>query len=88
MEELHKEAVLKVRLKPWLDEAYTVMASIEGKLVTLQETQQKLKINSSGEVSEQMVEEAKQVAAQCTAEVAVIHVEMGGLCTKIFVPTK
>jgi len=31
----HKEAVLKARLKPWLDEAYAVTASIEGNLVTL-----------------------------------------------------
>lgn len=36
------DAVLKARLKPWLDEAYTVTRYIEGNLVNLQETQQKL----------------------------------------------
>jgi len=38
----HKEVVLKARLQPWIDEAYMVIASIEGKLATLQETQQKI----------------------------------------------
>ena len=40
-----------------------VTTSIEGKLVTLQVTQQKLQADSSGVVTEQMVEEAKQAAA-------------------------
>lgn len=82
----HKEAVLKARQKPCLDEAYAVMTSIEGKLVTLQATQQKLQANSSGVVTEQMVEEAKQAAAQCTVEVVAIQLEQGGLRTKISMP--
>ena len=49
---LHKEAVLKVRLKSWLEEAYAVIANIEGKLVTLQEMQQKLQADSTGAVTE------------------------------------
>eukprot|EP00253_Pinus_taeda_P033646 PITA_33646 len=85
---LHKEAVLKARLKPWLDEAYAVIGSIEGKLVTLQVMQQKLQVNSTREVTEQTVEYTKQVAAQCTAEVAVILVELQGLHAKISVPTE
>jgi len=32
---------------------------------------------------EQLVEEMKQMATQCTAEVAVVQVELGGLCDKI-----
>lgn len=59
---LHKEVVLKARLKPWLDEAYMVIASIEGKLVTLQATQQKIQADNSGAVTQQMVEDTKQVA--------------------------
>jgi len=39
---LHKEAVLKERLKPWLDEAYIVIGYIESKLTTLQAMQKKL----------------------------------------------
>ena len=35
----HKEAMLKVWLKPWLDESYSVTAFIEGKLANLQATQ-------------------------------------------------
>lgn len=42
-----KEAVLKAHLKPWLDEAYLVTTSIEGKLASLQATQQKLQADSS-----------------------------------------
>lgn len=49
---LHKKEVLKARLKPWIDEAYMVIESIEGKLVTLQATQQKLQAYSSGAVTE------------------------------------
>ena len=60
-----------------------VIASIEGNLVTLQETQQKLKADSSGAMTEKMVEDANQVATQCTAEVAGIRVELGGLRTKV-----
>jgi len=68
----HKDAVLKAHLKPWLDEAYLVTASIEGKLANLQSTQQKLQADSSGPATEQLVEEVKQAAAQCTDEVTVI----------------
>lgn len=32
----HKEVVLKARLHPWIDEAYTITTSIEGKLAQLQ----------------------------------------------------
>jgi len=48
----NKEVVLKARLKPWLEKAYLIMASIKGKLATLQETQQKLQANSAGPVAE------------------------------------
>lgn len=69
---LHKEEMLKARLKPLLDEAYTTIGSIEGKLVTLQATQQKLQVDSSGAVTKQMIKDMMQVVAQCTTEVAVI----------------
>jgi len=39
---LHKEAVLRARLKPWLEEAYIVIGNVEGKLVTLQAMQQQV----------------------------------------------
>ena len=68
----HKEAVLKACLKPWLDKAYSVTTSIEGNLASLQATQQKLQADSLGPAIEQLVEEVKQVAAQCTAEFSVI----------------
>ena len=51
--------MLKAHLKPWLDEAYLVMTSIEGKLANLQATQQKLQADNLGPATEQLVEEAK-----------------------------
>jgi len=56
---LHKEAMLKARLKPWLDEAYIVTSSIEAKLVTLQVMQQNLQADSLGAMTEQMIEDVK-----------------------------
>ena len=32
----HKEAVLKARIQPWIDEAFMIMANIEGKLAHIQ----------------------------------------------------
>lgn len=29
----HKEAVLKARLQPWIDKAYTITTSMEAKIV-------------------------------------------------------
>jgi len=48
----HKEAVVNPILKPWLDEAYSVIASIEGKLSILQATQQKLQVDISRPTTE------------------------------------
>lgn len=62
--------------------------NIKGKLVTLQETQQKLQVDNAGAVIEQTVEEAKQVATQCKAEVAVIWVKLEELRAKISTPTE
>lgn len=49
-----------------------ITTSIEVKLATLQETQQKIQGNSPVIVTEQRVEEVQQATAQCAAEVAVI----------------
>lgn len=76
------------RLKPWLQEAYTVTINIEGKFATLQTTQQKLQADSAGEVTEKIVEDVKQVASQCTVEVGIIQVELDGLRAKISAPIK
>lgn len=64
------------------------MASIEGKLVTLQATQQRLQADSSGEVTMRMVEEAKNTSSECTVEVAIIQVELRGLRVKISTPAE
>lgn len=32
----HKEAVLKVRIQPWIDKAFTITTEIEGKLTHMQ----------------------------------------------------
>lgn len=64
------------------------MGNIESKLANLQATQQQLQADNIGVVTEKIVEDAKQAAAQCTAKVAVIRVELDELCAKIFAPTK
>jgi len=51
-------------------------------------TQQQLEADNTGAVTEKTVEDMKQAAAHCIAEVAVIKVEMDGLRAKIFAPTK
>ena len=83
-----KEETLKARLEPWLDEAYEITTTIEGKLASLQETQQKLQTASAGPVIKQLVEELKHAATQCATKVAVVQVELGGLCDKISAPTE
>ena len=83
---LHKEAVLKERLKPWLEEACAVIGNIEGKFVTLQAMQQQLQADSTGAVTEKRVEDEKQAIAQCTTKVTVIRVELNRLPAKIFMP--
>jgi len=65
-----------------------ITTSIEGKLATLQTTQQKTQGGSLTAVTEQSVEEVQQAAAQCVAEVAVIQTELGGLRAKISMPAK
>ena len=32
----HKEAVLKARVQPWIDKAFTIKAEIEGKLTHME----------------------------------------------------
>lgn len=83
-----KESVLKARIGPWLDEAYVLTTTIEGKLASLQATQQKIQSHSIGPQMEQLVEEMKQVATQCTAKVTVVQVELGGLHDKISTPAE
>lgn len=56
---LHKETILKARLKTWLGEAYVVTRNIEGKLATLQVTQQQLQVDSAGEVTDKTIEDVK-----------------------------
>ena len=85
---LHKEVVLMAWLKPWLEEAYAVTGIIEGKLETLQAMQQKLQADSAGAVTEKIMEDAKHVATQCTAKVAVIWVELDGIRAKISMSTE
>jgi len=56
----HKEAVLKAHLQPWIDEAYTITASIEAKLAKLKATQERIQGSSSTiMVTEQGTEEVQ-----------------------------
>lgn len=84
----HKEAVLKARLGHWLEEGYVLTSSIEGKLASLQVTQQKIQEDSTEIVTEKLVEQVKKVAMQCIVEVVVVHVELGGLPKIISTPAE
>lgn len=80
----HKEAFLKVCLEYWIDEAYTITTSIEENLTRLQETRERIQGSSlATSVTKQCIEEVQEVAAQCTAELAMIQSELGGLRAKI-----
>ena len=54
-----KDAVLKVRLGPWLYEAYVIFAKIEENLASLQRTQQQIKEDSARPTTEQLVGQIK-----------------------------
>lgn len=78
-----REAVPKARLGPWMDEAYVLTTTIEENLTNLQRTQQKIWGVSAGPTMEQLVEQVKQAAIECIAEVAVVQVDLVGLHNKI-----
>ena len=85
----HKEAILQVHLQLWIDEVYVVTTSIEEKLTQLQETQEKVQGSSSTTmVFEQQVEEVQQATTYCTADLAAIQAELGGIRTKISTPVE
>jgi uncharacterized coiled-coil DUF342 family protein len=85
----HKEAVLKARVQPWIDEAFTITTTIEGKLAQMQGTQEQMQGSSSDTaVSEQRIQEIQQAAAQCAADLAAVRAELEGLRAKISAPTE
>lgn len=84
----HKEAILNARLQPWLNEAYLITAIIEGKLASIQKTQQKIQLDSARLATEQLVEEMKQATTQCTIEVTIVQVKLRGLHDKISAPSE
>lgn len=55
----HKEEELKAWLKPWLDEAYVLTTTIEGKLPNLQVTQQKIQADNVALATKQLVDQVK-----------------------------
>ena len=83
-----KEVILKVRLGPWLDEAYIIFANSQEKFVNLQSTQQKIQQDSVGPAIEQLVEQIKQATTESVAKVAIAQVELGDLRSKISMPAK
>ncbi len=83
-----KEAVLKARLGPWMDEAYVLSTTIEEKLESLLRMKQKIQEDSVGPTTEQLVEQIKQAATQSTTKVAMAQVELGGLHCNISLPAE
>lgn len=83
----HREAVLKVRVQPWINEAFAIIAKIEGKLVQMQGTQEQIQgSNSDTAVSKQYVQEIQQAVAQCVGDLAAVRAELEGLHTNISTP--
>lgn len=70
--------VLGAILGPWLDDAYVISTIIKEKMASLQRTQYKIKEDSTGPTTEQLVEQIKQTATQSATKVAVAQVELGG----------
>lgn len=59
----HKDAVLKACLQPWINEAYTIIASIEANLTQLRVTQERIQGSSSvAMVTKQSMDEVQQEA--------------------------
>jgi len=85
----HKEVVLKVRVQPWIDEAFIFTTSIEAKLTQMQGMQEQVQGSSSATtVSEQCIQEVQQAAMQCTPNLAAGQAELGGLRAKIYALTE
>jgi len=57
-------------------------------LESLQSTQQKIKADSAGLATEQLLEYIKQAATQSATEVAVAQMDLEGLCSKISAPAE
>lgn len=55
-----KEALLKAKLEPWLEEYYQITTTIQDKLKILQQMQQTMRLATKGPVTEKLVEEFKQ----------------------------
>ena len=83
----HKEAVLKARVRPRIDLAFTITTKIEGKLAQMQGMQEWVQgSNANTTVLEQRVQEIQQAAAQCTVDLAIVRGELEGLRMKISAP--
>ena len=68
---------------------YIITSCIEAKLMQLQAMQERIQGSSSSTVvTKQRIEEVQQLAAQCTAELATIQSELGGIHAKISVMTE
>lgn len=64
-----KEALLKECIQPWIDEAFIVIATIEGKLETMQELYMiGQECDLAHKSSEIRVEQVQQVVEQCVAD--------------------
>jgi len=66
-----KEALLKARLEPWLEESYQIMTTIQDKLKSLQQMHHTMRLVAEGPTTEKLVEEVKQASTQSDAEVAI-----------------
>lgn len=85
----HKEAVLKVRIQSWINEAFTITEEIEGKLTHMQGMHILMHRSTLDiEVLEQHMQQIQEAAAQCATNLAAVQTQLEGLCAKISTLTK
>ena len=84
-----KEAVLKERIQPWIDEAFIITADIEGKLAQMKAMHAlRQGVAPESESSAERVEQIQQTVDQCAADLRVAKEQLEGLHDKIVAPAK
>jgi len=63
-----------VRIQPWINEAFTIMADIKGKLTNIQGMHTFMQRSTQDiEVLEQHMQQIQQAAAQCIADLHIVR---------------
>lgn len=84
-----KKALLKARIQPWINEAFTITTDIEGKLSQMQGLYAlRQAADPHKEASEEHMQQVQQTAEQCATDLQVVWDQLAGLYAKISTPTE